>query len=446
MPEYGEPLSQREREILQLVATGVTNRQVAHQLDISVNTVKVHLRNIFTKLGAESRTEATMIAVQEGWVQIEGTGQVPEEAESAPPSEMDQPALVDPPPSLPWTKRILLVGALFLAVSGLALTWPRVPQDGNGAGLPFDQPGEQPQLILPESDESLWQEHAQMPTRRAHLALATAAGRVFAIAGRNPEGITGAVEIYDPAGDIWTRGHDKPIPVTHVSGAAIGADVYVPGGCDDAGTPTQTVEVYDTAADTWRQANPLPKPLCAYALAALAEKLYLFGGWDGKQYVADVYTYDPQTDAWSNVTPMPIAQGFAAATPLDDRLYVVGGYDNEKELTTCTSYEPETDQWQECTPLTVGRGGLGLVGLNGNLYAIGGGGWSSYLGFNERYNPADDAWSVIETPLIEEWRSPGVVVIEDTIHAIGGWSGDYLSLNQSYNPLPFRMFIPVSQK
>ncbi|MBN1813323.1 MAG: hypothetical protein JXA14_15920 [Anaerolineae bacterium] len=445
MAEYGESLSEREKEILQLVATGVTNRQVAHRLSISVNTVKVHLRNIFTKLGAESRTEATMIAVQEGWVQVDGAGQAPE-GESAPPSEIPQPAPVAPPLPLPWTKRILLIITLLLVVSGIALTWPREPQDGNGDGLPFNQPREQPRVILSESGESPWQEHAQMPTRRAHLALAAVDGRIFAIAGRDPEGITGAVEIYDPANDIWTRGRDKPIPVTHVSGAAIGADVYVPGGCDDAGTPMQTVEVYDAAADAWRQASPLPKPLCAYALATLAEKLYLFGGWDGRQYVADTYAYDPQTDTWNEATPMPTARGFAAATSLDGRLYVVGGYDDEKELATCAAYEPETGQWQECAPLTVGRGGLGLVNLNGNLYAIGGGGWSSYLGFNERYNPADDAWSAIETPLIEEWRSPGVVVIEDAIHAVGGWSGDYLSLNQSYDPFPFHVFIPVSQK
>jgi len=441
MAEYGESLSEREIEILQLVATGITNRQVAHQLDISVNTVKVHLRNIFTKLGAESRTEATMIAVQEGWVVVEGADQALP-AESALPTEISQP----PPPPLPWTKRILLVCALLLVVSGIALTWPTQPQEGNDDGLPFNQPREQPRVVLSESGESRWQEHAQMPTRRAHLALAAVDGRIFAIAGQDPEDVTAAVEIYDPADDIWARGRDKPIPVTYVSGAAIGAEVYVPGGCDAAGTPMRTVEVYDTAADTWRQANPLPKPLCAYALATLGKKLYLFGGWDGRQYVADVYTCDPQTDTWDEATPMPIARGFAAAAPLNGRLYVVGGYDDEKELASCTIYEPETDQWRECAPLTVGRGGLGLVNLDENLYAIGGGGWSSYLGFNERYDPAEDAWNAIETPLIEAWRSPGVVTVEDTIHAIGGWSGGYLSLNQSYDLLPFRVFIPVSQR
>jgi hypothetical protein len=86
------------------------------------------------------------------------------------------------------------------------------------------------------------------------------------------------------------------------------------------------------------------------------------------------------------------------------------------------------------------------VSLGGQLYAIGGGGRTSYLGFNERYNPDSDTWSVVETSLVEEWRSPGVVVFESTIHAIGGWSGDYLSLNQAYEPLPYRIFIPVSHQ
>jgi len=63
-------ISEREREILRLVATGATNQQIAYQLNISINTVKVHLRNIFGKIGVASRTEATVFAVRSGLVQF----------------------------------------------------------------------------------------------------------------------------------------------------------------------------------------------------------------------------------------------------------------------------------------------------------------------------------------------------------------------------------------
>jgi LuxR family maltose regulon positive regulatory protein len=53
-----EPLSDREREVLQLIAEGKSNKEIARDLFLAVGTVKKHLNNIFRKLDVESRTQA----------------------------------------------------------------------------------------------------------------------------------------------------------------------------------------------------------------------------------------------------------------------------------------------------------------------------------------------------------------------------------------------------
>jgi DNA-binding NarL/FixJ family response regulator len=63
-------LSPREHEVLQLIAKGLRNREIADQLFISENTVRNHMLKLLEKLGTTSRTEALAIAVQQGLVQM----------------------------------------------------------------------------------------------------------------------------------------------------------------------------------------------------------------------------------------------------------------------------------------------------------------------------------------------------------------------------------------
>jgi DNA-binding NarL/FixJ family response regulator len=65
-----EPLTDREREVLQLLANGKSNKEIGATLFISEFTVKGHLRNIFTKLNVLSRTEAISAAARRGLVQL----------------------------------------------------------------------------------------------------------------------------------------------------------------------------------------------------------------------------------------------------------------------------------------------------------------------------------------------------------------------------------------
>jgi DNA-binding NarL/FixJ family response regulator len=65
-----EPLSQREMEILMCVARGLSNKEIANQLGISHQTVKNHVTAVLRKLGVEDRTQATLYALQHGWVRL----------------------------------------------------------------------------------------------------------------------------------------------------------------------------------------------------------------------------------------------------------------------------------------------------------------------------------------------------------------------------------------
>jgi NarL family two-component system response regulator YdfI len=68
--ELAEPLSGREMEVLDLVAEGLSNKLIAHRLNISEHTVKTHVASIFVKLGASSRTEAVSQAIRRGLVML----------------------------------------------------------------------------------------------------------------------------------------------------------------------------------------------------------------------------------------------------------------------------------------------------------------------------------------------------------------------------------------
>lgn len=69
--EPSEQLSPREREVLQLAARGLRNKDIADKLSISVRTVEGHFNGILTKLGVASRMEAVLLAVSRGWVTLD---------------------------------------------------------------------------------------------------------------------------------------------------------------------------------------------------------------------------------------------------------------------------------------------------------------------------------------------------------------------------------------
>ena len=72
-----EPLTERESQVLSLLTNGLCNKHIAVRLEVTVGTVKAHLRSAFDKLGARSRAEAILIAERRGMLRHASDSRIP---------------------------------------------------------------------------------------------------------------------------------------------------------------------------------------------------------------------------------------------------------------------------------------------------------------------------------------------------------------------------------
>jgi two-component system, NarL family, response regulator LiaR len=72
-PDETDTLTERENEVLRLIATGLANKEIAFELHIGETTVKTHVGNILVKLDVRSRTQAALYAAKVGLVELPGS-------------------------------------------------------------------------------------------------------------------------------------------------------------------------------------------------------------------------------------------------------------------------------------------------------------------------------------------------------------------------------------
>jgi len=412
MPESNE-LSERELEILGLLSTGASNKEIAQKLFISANTVKVHLRNIYAKINVASRTEAAMYAVSNGlvpgMVQAGDDGLLARAAQSA--SEEQATGLL----RLPGTYWGLIVFLALIVIGSVsaAMFFSRRPLEQASANLPTP------------TNVPRWKSLSAMPTARYGFGMAVYENQIYAIAGDLEQGVSDVVERYDPNTNLWTKLHAKPTAVGDVSAAILGGKIYIPGGRTSSGKMTNALEIYDPRQDAWEQGAQLPVAMAAYALSAFEGKLYLFGGWDGKQALNSVYEYDPEFNSWSPKTPMVAARAYAGAAQASGKIFVVGGYDGNHALASSEVYAPgmddgQNDPWDQGDPMPEGRYGMGIASVADILYIVGGKNDSGQPLSPIGYSPQVKTWNQIENPATQIWADLGLVPMGTQIFAFGG--------------------------
>lgn len=461
MPEI-QTLSERETEILLLIASGKSNKEIALDLQISANTVKVHVRNIFGKLEVSSRTEASMVAIREGLIDAgpllddspdeeqELDDPKVDEAGIDPLPEGDAP-LADPLPDLPdplpnprlaqmqtWFIAGFIVIVVLLSAIAIRLY--------NPASEPT--PSASVESVEQVAVESRWEDQPNLPNPRTRAAGVSLNDQLYVIAGSTTNGPSSDLLRFDSAAGTWTALSAKPTPVSEVQAAVLGGKIYVPGGLLPDGSASRALEIYNPQTDEWEAGPDLPGPISAYALTAHEGKLYIFGGWTGESYTDRTYLYNPDTQTWSELSPLPEPLGYAGAAVASGRIYLIGGFDGNQASRSTFVYTPSQEDdtpWRTAAEMPGGRYAMGLVSIADKIHVIGGQGGEGRYFSQMEFSPQTNLWQVLENPLAGEWAHPATVALGTEIFAFGGEiDGVPTDRSLSYQVL-FIVIIPVNR-
>lgn len=475
-------ISEREREILSLVATGATNQQIALQLNISINTVKVHLRNIFSKIGVVSRTEATVYAMRNGLVPMReggvealvavlpeppeasaaepldaaalliGAAQTPapppphaeivdSELSLGPPSPALDQAVAPPlaPPAAPtfrrraWLPLIIILGGVALIASALLLR-----QEGTTPPSPTAIAASDP--VVASTASSRWTTRAPLPVPRDHFATAAfdLQQEIYVFSGVNATGVSASIDRYDPLNDLWVSLGEKPSPVQHISAATLRGKIYVPGGEDAAGEVRDLLEIYDPRERGWSSGPALPAPRSRYTLITWDGQLYLMGGWDGQQVRDEVFIFDPDTNRWSTGPTLPTPRQRAGAAVVSGRLYLIGGEGADGLVRDSARLDPGDNSvrgWSSIAPLPRAIEAPAVVTAAGALLVF-----DAELREGIQYNQTSDVWQSFAVP-VEAVIASSAVTIEPNIYFITGASTPQPGAVGQYQTI-YTLFLP----
>jgi DNA-binding CsgD family transcriptional regulator/N-acetylneuraminic acid mutarotase len=442
-------LSDREIEIIRLVATGASNKEIANALTISPNTVKVHLRNIFGKLGVLSRTEATMTAIRMGLVDSPGVvNQTGTRNEVLPADDMNwqvqqQDILTNVNSSKKNLFLIVGLGLIILVLAGFLLNRVLSPSNEPEGGITVAE--------LEELSSQRWTTIQNLPDAISNMGFVRYENKFLIFGGVSENSISDKLHIYDLDDDTWTEGANLPIALKDIQVAILGERIYLPGGIDNTNEVKSGLLIYNPRSNKWEEGGELPIPVSAYALVPYEGKIYLFGGFDGKNYLDSIYVFDPGIDEWILFGSMETNRAYSSAVVLGGQIHLMGGKNESGILVDHTVYYPQRelsgeDAWEDAAELPEARYGMNSIVLADMIYTAGGKNSNEEFLPVIQYLPPRDSLMEIDSPPTEIGISPAVLPYETRLYILGGMNSEgYSDQSLAYQAV-YTVLVPVIQK
>ncbi|WP_110516203.1 kelch repeat-containing protein [Herpetosiphon llansteffanensis] len=454
------PLSEREIEVLQQLALGASNNEIANTLVISPNTVKVHIRNIYTKLGVLSRTEATLEAVRRGLIEVAINPTLVPEPEIVPtePEPLVRPPSSEPPPAEPVqattivqptipsipdpitpvltqpTNQITIPRSYALAILGvlgglivavMAIGWIVVRSNIT----PTTQPV--PTTVV----SNVWQPLTALPQPTYQHTGVFLADSLLVIGGNTETGVVEQTWQLNLATGAWRELAPKPTAVAASGAVQIAGQIYVAGGRDKNGNASKSFEIFDLAQNRWQSGPAMPEARANAMVAAIDGKVYVFGGENESVIAATSFIYSPDSKSWSQGAPIPLPLRDAAIAQNGSDVVLIGG-----QTTTgpnLKTWRLQTGAWQALADLPAPRIDAGAVFITNQIYVVGGA---------EGDQPVlvlqNNLWTTTDLRTGHALSEHLVLSNARDIYSIGGWNGtNALAETRSWTPIT-NIFLP----
>ena len=479
-PTSGRDLTPREREVLAMVAAGLTNREIGEALFISESTAGVHVSHLMAKLGVSSRTEAAAWAYQAGVVQAAPGSMVYE----GPPGDA---AGSQPEPRAGWFGRLrdrlrqpdgrvalAIAGVVVLAAItvGLAIAVLNGKQPGVGdlssasaspnldasapASAETSPSGTAEPSLSPSIEASptpgnatptpiplpsgTWSVTGSMSVNRSNATTTLLRDGTVLVAGGGqvgPERARSSAELYHPTTGEWTTTGDMSEGrAGHTATLLDDGTVLVAGGefIGPESTYRATAEIFDPKTGTWHPTSPMNAVHYGHTATLLADGTVLIAGgisFDigadptaGGHYTTVAEIYDPRDSTWTSVASMADGRSEHTATRLKDgTVLVAGGYrTNGTSIGVAVLFHPDSRTWTDAGRMITARHAHTATLLqDGTVLVTGGSGDLGLQASTEVYHPSTKSWTAVGSMAEPRGRGATATLLRDgTVLVTGG--------------------------